>query len=479
KSETLKEKTAKGLFWGGLSNGVQQLLNLVFGIFLARILDANDYGMVGMLAIFSQIAASLQESGFTIAIANKKEVDHEDYNAVFWFSTFTGSILYIILFFCAPLIADFYDEPALTLLAHYSFLGFFISSLGTAQHAYLFRNLKVKQKVFALMLSLALSGIIGITLALSGLAYWALATQSLVYISSLTICYWCFSPWRPTLQINFKPLQSMIGFSSKLLITNIFTHLNSNLLSVLLGRFYSEKAVGYFNQASNWNMRGYSFISEMLQGVAQPILVQVKEDKERQRYIFRKMLRFTAFVSFPVMLGLSLISKELIIITITEKWLFAASILQILCVGGAFYPIVRLYTNLIISKGWSGAYMWNTIAICLVQLAAMLISYPWGILTMAGIYTCINIAWLLIWHYFAWHAISIKLWDALKDVAPYLVITAAIMLLTGWITSYIDNIYAVIIAKICIAALLYTGIMWLTNSVIFKESIAFILKKKK
>ena len=99
KSETLKEKTAKGLFWGGLSNGVQQLLNLVFGIFLARILDANDYGMVGMLAIFSQIAASLQESGFTIAIANKKEVAHEDYNAVFWFSTFTGSILYIILFF--------------------------------------------------------------------------------------------------------------------------------------------------------------------------------------------------------------------------------------------------------------------------------------------------------------------------------------------------------------------------------------------
>ena len=144
--QSLKEKTAKGLFWGGLSNGVQQLLNLFFGIFLSRILNAEDYGMVGMLSIFSLIAGSLQESGFTAALANKRDISHKDYNAVFWFSTGLSACLYLILFLCAPLIAEFYHTPELTALARYTFLGFFVASLGIAHSAYLFRNLMVKQK---------------------------------------------------------------------------------------------------------------------------------------------------------------------------------------------------------------------------------------------------------------------------------------------------------------------------------------------
>ena len=134
-SESLKEKTAKGLFWGGFSNGIQQLLNLFFGIFLARLLNADDYGMVGMLTIFIAVAGTLQESGFTNALTNKREVTHKDYNAVFWFSTLTGITMYILLFLSAPLIADFYDKPELVPLARYLFIGFLISSSATAHNA--------------------------------------------------------------------------------------------------------------------------------------------------------------------------------------------------------------------------------------------------------------------------------------------------------------------------------------------------------
>ena len=136
-SESLKEKTAKGLFWGGFSNGIQQLLNLFFGIFLARLLNADDYGMVGMLTIFIAVAGTLQESGFTNALTNKREVTHKDYNAVFWFSTLTGITMYILLFLSAPLIADFYDKPELVPLARYLFIGFLISSSATAHNAVL------------------------------------------------------------------------------------------------------------------------------------------------------------------------------------------------------------------------------------------------------------------------------------------------------------------------------------------------------
>ena len=240
---SLKEKTAKGLLWGGINNGAMQVLNLIFGIITARILNDSDYGMVGMLSIFSLIAGSLQESGFTAALANKQEARHEDYNAVFWFCSGLSLCLYLILAGCAPLIADFYHNEALIPLARYSFLGFFIASLGIPHSAYLFRNLMVKQKALSCIIALIVSGCVGVTMALLGYSYWGIATQSIVYVSVINLCYLHFSPWRPTLPVSFKPLRSMVGFSSKLLLTNIFNHINNNLFSIILGRYYSEREV--------------------------------------------------------------------------------------------------------------------------------------------------------------------------------------------------------------------------------------------
>ncbi|WP_455667120.1 lipopolysaccharide biosynthesis protein [Phocaeicola sp.] len=475
--QSLKEKTAKGLFWGGLSNGVQQLLNLFFGIFLSRILTPDDYGMVGMLSIFSLIAGSLQESGFIAALANKREISHKDYNAVFWFSTGLSACLYLILFFCAPLIAQFYNTPQLTALARYSFLGFFIASLGIAHSAYLFRNLMVKQKAIAVTIGLIASGTIGVTMAFLGFAYWGIATQSIVYVGTVNICYWRFSSWHPTLSFDFRPLKGMLSFSSKLLATNIFNHINNNILTVILGKFYSGQEVGYFTQANKWNSMGYSVVSGTVNSVAQPVLSTLSDDRERQQRAFRKMLRFTAFISFPAMLGLSLIAPELIILSITDKWLPSASILQLLCIGGAFIPVTNLYSNLIISKGKSNIYMWNTICLGIIQLVTMLLLYPYGIRTMISIYVAINICWLLVWHYFVWREIRLSLFMALKDVLPFAVIAAGVMAAAYYITIGITNLYLLIISKILIAALLYTAIMWLSRSVTFRESLHYIIKK--
>lgn len=397
-SESLKEKTAKGLFWGGFSNGIQQLLNLFFGIFLARLLNADDYGMVGMLTIFIAVAGTLQESGFTNALTNKREVTHKDYNAVFWFSTLTGITMYILLFLSAPLIADFYDKPELVPLARYLFIGFLISSSATAHNAVLFKNLMVKQKAMSQIIALTLSGIIGVIMAFNGMTYWGIATQSVVYILVVTICFWHFSPWRPTLNIDFRPLKSMFGFSSKILVTNIFTQINNNIFSVLLGKFFSEAEVGYYTQANKWNTMGHSLITGMVSGVAQPVLTEVANDAGRQRNVFRKMLRFTAFISFPAMFGLALIAHELIVISVTDKWLDSVPILQLLCIWGAFLPILSLYSNLIISKGKSDIYMWNTIALGILQVIVILLAYPYGIHTMIVAFVTVNIVWMLVWH---------------------------------------------------------------------------------
>ena len=191
----LKDKTAKGLFWGALNNGTMQILNIVIGIFLARLLSPADYGLVGMLAVFTAIAGALQESGFSAALANIDKPTDNDYNSVFWFSTIMSVILYTILFFCAPLIAAFFHHPELVDLSRLVFLSLLFSALGTAPTAYLFKNLMVKETTILRVSSLIVSGAVGIFLAFKGMVYWSLAWQQLIYIALTSISRFFIIKW--------------------------------------------------------------------------------------------------------------------------------------------------------------------------------------------------------------------------------------------------------------------------------------------
>lgn len=476
---SLKEKTARGLLWGGFSNGMQQLLNLFFGIFLARLLTQSDYGMVGMLTIFSSVAATLQEGGFIAALTNRKEVRHADYNAVFWFSSLCSVAFYLLLFLCAPLIADFYHTPELTPLARLLFLGFVISSMSVAPRACLFRNLRTKETTIISLSSLVISGLVGITLAANGFAYWGIALQSITFVAVMTLLNFYFSGWHPTLPVSFRPIREMIGFSSKLIITNLCNIVNSNLFSVLLGKFYTEREVGDFTQANKWNSMGHLTIAGMVNGIAQPVFTRVADDPARQLAVFRKLLRFTAFVSFPAMLGLSLVAKELIVIAITERWLTSAYLLQTLCVWGAFVPVINLFSNLVVSRGHSSTYMWCTVSLSLVQLVAACITYPYGLEWMLRLFVAIHVGWLLVWYRFVRREIGLRLRDLLKDLLPYLLLSLVLVTVARYATASISRPWLSLVAKILLVGGLYALVLWRTRSVIFRESLDFLLKRKR
>ena len=477
-AETLKEKTAKGLFWGGLSNGVQQVLNVVFGIFLARLLSQSDYGMVGMLTIFSLIAGSLQEGGFISALNRKKDVTHKDYNAVFWTCSLISITIYVILFFSAPLIAQFYDEPHLVSLSRYLFLAFFITSLGIVPRAKLFRNLQVRQSSIVSFVSLLISGIVGVCLAANGFAYWGIATQTLVYVGMMTALSFYYSKWHPTLPVDFSPIREMFGFSSKLIIANIVVIINTNVFSVILGKMYSAHVVGNYTQANKWNYMAWSFVSNMLGGIAQPVFAKTDENKERQKQIFRKLLRFTAFVSFPTMFGLAFVAKEFIIILLGEKWLESALLLQMLCIMGAFNPFGGVFASLIIARGHSSTNMWSNIGLCIIQLLAVLFSAGYGIERMIQIYVSINVGWLLVWHYFAHREINIQLIEIIKDIFPYLIISLVLIGITQFVSESIDNIYIRFAFKVLSVCIGYCLILWLLRSTIFYEAVRFFVCKQ-
>ncbi len=477
-NQNLKQKTAQGLFWSFLSSGGMQLLNLIIGIFLARLLSPGEYGIVGMLAIFTLLANNLQESGFGVALVNIKDIKHNDYNAVFWFNVGMSLLLYAILFCCAPLIATFFHQPCLVSLSRFVFLGFIIASLCISPNAMLVRGLKMKEKAITSLSALIVSGTVAVIMAIKGFSYWSLATQQILY--NVVICFgrFYYTRWCPTLKVDFTPVRQMFSFSYKVLITAVLTTINNNVLTVIFGRLFPAQAVGNFTQASKWNTMANQMVTNTMAQVAQPVFTQVTDDKERQRRVFGKMLRFTAFLAFPALFGLALVAPQVILLAIGDKWVDSIPLLQILCISGAFIPLYTVYQNLFLSQGKSDTYMWLSIGQIAIMLTAVLACHAMGIRTMVIAFACINILWLLAWQVFAYRLIGYRLFSMLRDLLPFMLIALAVMALTYLVTLHISNMLMLLVSRVLIAAALYFMAMKLLRARILEDCIEFIRSKK-
>lgn len=484
-TQSLKERTAKGLLWGALSSGSTQVLNVVFGIVLMAVLEPGDYGMTAVLAIYSTIAAAIQDSGFVSALTNKRNPTHRDYNSVFWFNILTSVTIYVILWFCAPLIAEYNNDWRLVWLSRYAFLGFFVASFSITPRAILFRQLKVREQTISTVVALLSSGIVGITMALCGLGYWSIATQSIIFVGLISVMSWHYSRWRPSLNISFQPIREMFGFSCKLLVTNIFNNINKYALESILGRYYPKQEIGYYSQANKWNLMGSNVISDMVQRVAQPMFVQVGDDPERLNRAFRKIMCFTSFVAFPLMLGLSMVAEEFISL-FPDRWMPTVPFLRMLAVGGAFIPLAALYSNFLISRGRSQTYMWNVICqsvliiagVFAVQFFGLEVCGQSGFRLMILFYVTVLAGWLFVWHYFVWRETGLSLLRVLMDILPYMAVSVAVMVVTYLLTSALENNVLLLVCRIVFAVVLYVVAMLLIERGTMKEYIGFIIRRK-
>ncbi len=476
----LKERTEQSLFWSLLNNGTLQLLNILFGVVLARLLTPGDYGIVGVLAIFTLIAGNLQSSGFTQALINMKPPKAEDYNSVFWFNVIAGSTLYCILWFCAPLIADFFHQPVLIDVSRFVFLTVPISSLGISYAAYMNKNMMNREVAIINFIALTCSGSTGIVLAFKGWAYWSLAWQQVIYITVLNIGRYYYVKWRPSFHIDFGPVKRMFGFAVNILFTNIINTLSGQILTFIFGRYFPISQVGNFTQANKWNTQANTFVSGTMGQVVQPVMVTVDGDRERQKRVFRKMLRFTAFISFPVMLGLALVAREFVMVVLGNKWLDCIPLLQVLCVAGAFMPFYTDYQNLAIGCKRSDLYLWCNVGQIVLQIGIILLCYylfSQSIIVVVTVYSIFMIAWLAAWQAVAKHLISLKWAEAILDVAPFFVITAAVFAITHLATLWIESNVLLLIAKVVLGAALYIAVMKLARVKIFAECWDFLRKK--
>ena len=438
----------------------------------------NVQGIVGRLAILSVIAGNLQDSGFGVALINIKDIKHNDYNSVFWFNIGVSLFLYALLFLCAPLIAAFYHQLCLTNLSRVLFLGFIFAAIGITPNAVLTRALRVKEKAIVSLLALAVSGTVGVVMAFNGFSYWSLAAQQVLYNVMICIGRYYFARWAPSFHVDFTPVKQMFSFSYKVLITTVLTTINNHVLTVVFGRLFPAESVGDFTQANKWNTMANQLVSNTVAQVAQPVLTRINDDNDRQRRIFGKMLRFTAFMAFPVMLGLSLVAPQFIIIAIGEEWANSIPLLQILCISGAFIPLYTVYQNLFLSLGKSNIYMWLSIGQIVVMLAAVLACHSMGFKPMVMAFAAVNIVWLLAWQFFASQLIGYRFMTMLRDLLPFMLIALAVMVATYFLTLPISNIYVLLVARVVIAVALYALTMKLLRANIFEECVEFLRTRR-
>lgn len=348
---SLKDKAVKGALWTGLEKLFRQIAQFAIGIVLARLLQPEDYGVIGMLTVFLAIAQTFTDSGMGSALIQKQDKTEKDYCTVFYFNVIVAIILYIVISLCSPLIADFYHMPILEEVTPYVALSLVINAIYYVHLTRLSVELKFKEQSIISVLSTIFSGLTGIVLAYNGLGVWALVFQTLSSACLSAILFWYYSKWCPKLIFSKKSFNQLFGFGSKLLGSGLINTIYGNMYALVIGRTFSPADVGYYNRARNYGLLPLNTINDMSIKVTYPILSTIQDDDERLINVYKKLLRLPLFFLYPILMGLAATAEPLIEIMIGSKWLPCVPILQILCFGYMFTPLTSTNLNLLYVKG--------------------------------------------------------------------------------------------------------------------------------
>jgi teichuronic acid exporter len=304
-TKTLKQKAAHGVVWSAVERFSAQGVQFVLGLILARLLTPEDYGLIGMLAIFLAVSQTFIDSGFSTALVQKKNRDELDYSTTFYFNIVVALVFYALLFFTAPLIADFYDEPLLQSLTRVVGLTIIINSLGVVQRAKFTINVDFKTQTKASLSSIIISGLVGIYLAYTGFGVWALVVQNLMRRTINVLVLWVISKWHPHKGFSWERFRGLFSFGSKLLLSGLLDTVFQNIYTIVIGKVFSAHTLGFFTRAKQFAAFPSSNITGVIGRVTFPVLSQLQDDDAKLRSAYTKIIKISALIIFPLMMGLA------------------------------------------------------------------------------------------------------------------------------------------------------------------------------
>lgn len=490
-NDGLKDKTARTLKWNLIDRLSTQLLYALTGIVLARMLSQEDFGLVGAVLIFQAFASLLIDSGFSYALIQRKSPTRLDYSTILWFNIGVAVVIYVILWFCAPLIARcFQDDPRLIGLSRVMFLVFIINAAAIVQTNRLVKKMDVRMVAVSNSVGLVAGAAVGITLALYGFGAWAIVWQNIAMATVKTSILWVTGKWLPMMKFSFAALRSYSTVGSGMMFTSFLNTVFQNIYSFFVGNRVGLASLGYYTQGDKWSKMGVTSISQVLTSSFLPVLSAVQDDPERFRRLCSKMNRFTAYLVFPALIGLIVIAEPVFHLLFGIKWDPSIILFQLLLVRGIFFVITSLYNNFLLALGRSGVIVKLELLRDTVAIAALVASLPfiaestpddpvYGLTLMLwGQVAASVISWVATLIVAA-RAVGSPVISFLSDLLPYAVMTVAITPLMFWAMSFTATPPAMILVSAAIAIALYLGVNALLGSKIQKEVLGYLHLTKK
>lgn len=478
-TDSLKNKTVKGTIWSSLERFSVQGIQFVVSIIMARLLTPEDYGLVGMLAIFLAISQSIIDSGFSQALIRKQDRSEIDNSTVLYFNIVIGILLYIILFLSAPSISRFYNQPQLIPLTRILGLSLIFNSLVIVQRALLTINLDFKTQAKASFTSAVISGGVGIWMAFDGFGVWAIAWQQVINLIVVTILLWCLSRWKPILAYSWKSFRELFGFGSKLLASGLLDTLYRNMYLIVIGKVFKASDLGYYTRAHQFTDFASSNLTGILQRVTYPVLCTIQEDDVRLASVYRKLLKMTVFLIFPLMMILAALAKPLVLSFLTEKWIFSAVLIQILCFSQMWYPVHAINLNLLQVKGRSDLFLKLEVVKKIVGVATLCLTLPFGLLALCWGMLANSIIALLINTHYTGKLIKLGFYSQMRDLLPSLILSITVGLIAYLTVTYIPmSSWLALVIGLVEGAILYIGISRLFHFSELSEILTILHKNK-
>ena len=461
----LKEKAVKGVAWSAVQKYSTMVVGFISSIILARLLTPDDYGCIGMLAIFMSLAEVFIDAGFGSALIQKKTPTLADYSTVFYFNIFMSLVLYLLIFSCAPIIADFYRIPALSKILRIQGLILFIYAFNIIQFNIIRKNLQFKKLSIITIATSIVSLIVTVIMAYSGCGVWALVTQNFIVALLPCVFYWITTDWHPTWEYSWTSFKELFGFGSYMLLTHLFTTISQKISGLLVGRWFTPSTMGYYSKASTTAEYATLSITSVILQTTYPLYSTVQDDKDRLANMVKRITSTLAFLMVPLLFLLILIAKPLFIFLYTDKWVTCVPYFQILCIGGLAICLQGVNSQTIAAIGKSKTMLiWVIIKQTIGIILQIIGLFVWGMMgLLIGLVLAAWFAYIINISLVSKY-VGYKSLQQLKDLAPVFIASGFSFIASYALTDFINlELYADGIVKTILFCIIYLG--W---AIIFK-----------
>lgn len=454
-AESLKHKTVKGLGWSALDNAARYGMQFVIGIVLARLLSPDDYGLLGLVGIFTVVCTALVNGGFTTALIRKKDATEDDYNTAFICNLGMSLLLYTVTFFCAPLIADFFGCGELVALVRVSSLGLIIGALAMVQQTRLTKRIDFKTQTMITLVASAISGVVGIGMAVAGFGVWALVAQQLTSHALRTMQLYIYNRWFPQLRFSKESFRELFGFGWKMMVSALLDAVWKELYQVVVGKFYNPATLGQYTRGRHYAQLFSSNLTMVVQRVTYPVLSNIQDDRERMVSAYRRIIRTSMFITAVALFFLGAVSEPLIYCMIGPKWYEASTYLPLICIASTLYPLHAINLNMLQVQGRSDLFLGMEVIKKIIALAPLFIGAFVGIMPMLWTNIVVGIVAYFLNSYYSGRLFGYSSWMQMKDITPSYAL-ASVIALSVYFLKYLPLSYWIVLPlQIIVGALIF------------------------